>query len=93
MVVVRLYGQFRDYVGGPSAEVDGSTIEEILRKLADEYNGLDKEILDNTESNDIRLKDYVKVLVNGRSIDFLDGVSTEIKNEDEVVIFPPVGGG
>jgi molybdopterin converting factor small subunit len=33
------------------------------------------------------------VLVNGRSLDFLDGLDTIIAPNDNLSLFPPVGGG
>lgn len=39
------------------------------------------------------LKPYVLVLVNGRHIGLLQGLETELKDQDTVAILPPVGGG
>ena len=39
------------------------------------------------------IREYVNVLVNGRSINFLEGLKTELSDGDEVAIFPPVAGG
>jgi molybdopterin converting factor small subunit len=35
----------------------------------------------------------MKLLVNGRDIDFLNRLETKLKEGDEVALFPPVGGG
>lgn len=35
----------------------------------------------------------VRILVNGRDIDFLNGPETELKDGDTVVLFPPIAGG
>ena len=35
----------------------------------------------------------IRILVNGRDIDFLQGPKTELKNGDMVVLIPPVAGG
>mgnify|MGYP001773382890 CR=1 FL=1 len=43
--------------------------------------------------DDSKLKDQYVILVNGRSIDFLNGLSTKLSNGDEVVFLPPAGGG
>ncbi len=40
-----------------------------------------------------RLSGQVKVLVNGRALDFLDGLETIIQPGDILSLFPPVGGG
>ncbi|HID27596.1 MAG TPA: molybdopterin synthase sulfur carrier subunit, partial [Methanosarcinales archaeon] len=39
------------------------------------------------------LRDYVKIMVNGRSIAFLNGINTLLQDGDVVAIFPPVAGG
>jgi sulfur-carrier protein len=35
----------------------------------------------------------IRILVNGRDIDFLQGAKTELKEGDTVVLIPPVAGG
>jgi molybdopterin synthase sulfur carrier subunit len=36
---------------------------------------------------------YLRLMVNGRDIAFLDGMNTLLKEGDEVLIMPPVSGG
>ena len=36
---------------------------------------------------------YVQLLVNSRSINFLNGLDTELNDNDIFLIFPPAGGG
>lgn len=40
-----------------------------------------------------KLLPYIRLMVNGRDITFLDGMETELQNGDEVLILPPVAGG
>jgi len=40
-----------------------------------------------------KLKPYVKVLKNGRLIEHLGGLDTELVEGDFIAVFPPVGGG
>ena len=36
---------------------------------------------------------YVRIMVNGQTIEFLEGIETPLKEDDEVLILPPVSGG
>ncbi len=36
---------------------------------------------------------YVRIMVNGQTIQFLDGLGTVLKEGDEVLLLPLVGGG
>ena len=36
---------------------------------------------------------YVRIMVNGQTIEFLEGMETVLKEGDEVLILPPVSGG
>ncbi len=36
---------------------------------------------------------FVTVLLNGRSVEYLQGLETPVREEDTVSLFPPVGGG
>ena len=40
-----------------------------------------------------QLFNHYIILVNGKNIKFLEGLETTLKDEDEVSIFLPVGGG
>ncbi len=39
------------------------------------------------------LLSYLRLMVNGRDIAFLDGMNTLLKEGDEILILPPVSGG
>jgi molybdopterin synthase sulfur carrier subunit len=80
-----LLGVMRDEAVVP----EGATVLDLIKALDERYGGrLSKEILDGD-----RLKDEYNVLVNGRAVDFLEGLSTRLRDGDEVVFLPPVAGG
>lgn len=80
-----LMGTMKDVLEVP----DGSTVMDLIKAIDERYGGrLSKEILDGE-----RLKDEYNVLVNGRSVEYLAGLGTRLKDGDEVVFLPPVGGG
>lgn len=80
-----LLGVMRDEAIVP----EGATVLDLIKALDKRYGGrLSREILDGD-----KLKDEYNVLVNGRAIDFLEGLSTKLKDGDEVVFLPPVAGG
>ncbi len=39
------------------------------------------------------LRPYVSLLVNGKSLKEVGGLNAKIKDEDELIIFPPMAGG
>lgn len=91
-VKVKLFANFREEAGEASVEIDAGTAGELLVKLAERYETLGKSILDSKEP-EVITKDGVTVMLNGRNIRFLDGMSTELEEEDTLAIFPPIGGG
>jgi molybdopterin synthase sulfur carrier subunit len=43
--------------------------------------------------NKTELLPHIRVMVNGRDIEFLNGTGTVLKDRDEILILPPVSGG
>jgi molybdopterin synthase sulfur carrier subunit len=68
-----------------------TTVRELIDYIAMEYNPQFKERLIDPKKGEARK--FYKILVNGRDIDFLDGLETKLKEGDTVAFFPPVGGG
>ncbi len=71
-----------------TAEVDGSTVGEVLDALYERYGELRSRI-----AEDGGLRRFVNVYVGGEDIRFLDGLDTQVADGDEVTILPAVAGG
>ena len=85
-VKIRLYATLIESIGKRiiEHEIKG---EPILRNLLYETS-LSKHILEKD-----RVKEMYKILVNGRDIEFLQGLNTILHEGDIIDIFPPVAGG
>ncbi len=91
-ITVRFFANFREATGVkeiklPTAKNVGVLLNALVEKFGSK---LAKEFY---EPNTSRLRDWVFVLVNGRSIKLLKGLDTSLSDNDVVAIFPPVGGG
>ena len=92
MVKLKVFGTLRQFISAKQVEMEvraGDTVRAALVRLAGDHGALGERILDQ-EGN---LQKAINVLVNGRSIHFLDGLDTAIQEGDELAIFPAVGGG
>jgi MoaD family protein len=88
-VRVKIPTQLREATGGEAvAEVDGSTVGEVLDALYARYGELRSRI-----AEDGGLRRFVNVYVAGEDIRFLDGLDTTVSDGDEVTILPAVAGG
>jgi len=89
---VRVYATLRDLLGTATVPIEltePAPAREILRRLVAAYPVLNGKLWDAEE----KLTGYVMVLVNGRSLEFLNGLDTLIAPDDSLSLFPPVGGG
>ena len=89
---VRVYATLRDLLGTKSVtvETDGeTTVRQVLRRLVAEYPSLADKLWDEEENP----TGYVTMLLNGRSLEYLDGLDTLVGESDSLNLFPPVGGG
>ncbi len=86
---VKIPTQLREATEGESiANVDGSTVGEVLDALYARYAELRSRI-----AEDGGLRRFVNVYVAGEDIRFLDGLDTPVNDGDEVTILPAVAGG
>ena len=91
MVLVKAFSNYRSVLKGNDFTVEASTVLEALEELDKISEGeFIKEVL---EKDGETIIPYNIVLVNGRKVNFLDGVHTKVTSEDKISIFPPSGGG
>jgi len=84
----------KDVVGQRLTEIelpDGSTIEDFLWHVRERWGEELSARLFHPDS--VEVLPYVRVMVNGQSISFLEGMETTLKKGDEVLILPPASGG
>ncbi len=83
---VKLFANFREAAGCNELEVDGSSVGEILKKLAEKFPRLKDLFFEGG-----KLRDYVNIMVNGKNV--RGDLNYPVKKDDVVAIFPPVSGG
>lgn len=89
---VRVYATLRDLLGEARLAVptaDKATVGDVLEALAQGHPALAEKLWDANRNP----KGYVTVLLNGRSIEYLQGADTPVSDTDVLALFPPVGGG
>ncbi len=84
-IKVRLFANFREFTKTKELKMEGETVRAVLLTLCRKYPGLA-----NMLFKDGNLRDYVNVFLNGRNVTSLD---IQLKQDDEIAIFPPVSGG
>jgi MoaD family protein len=90
MATVKLFGVFREAAGEKQLTLEEDTVRSIVKRLAERYETMIPLLLKSTDP--LKLTN-VLIIVNGLSISFLDGLETELTDEDTVCIFAPIGGG
>ena len=81
-------------IGQRLTEIDlpyGSTVEELLAVLKERWGDKLSGRLFDPDSGAVL--PHVRIMVNGQTIQFLQGMETPLKEGDEVLILPPVSGG
>ena len=89
MVQLSFYGHLRRHVDQWQMTVSGHTVGKVLRAATAQHPAL-RDALFETED---ALRPHVRVLVNGRDVEMLQGLETPMQEGAEVRVFPPIGGG
>lgn len=91
-MLIKVFANFREICGGKSVELaieSGQSISSVLDELIHHFPAMHDELF--TEEK--KLKPLVHVFINGRNIIHLEGLTTPIKETDQIALFPPVAGG
>lgn len=86
-VKFKLYASLKRGKGTVEVEFEGKTLKDALRELFKIYPDL-SEIVEEG-----KVKTFYKIFVNGRDVEHIKGLDTELKDGDEIAIFPPIAGG
>ncbi len=90
MATVRIPTPLRKLTQGKEeVTADGTTINEILVSLEDNYPGLKERIC----GEDGKVKRFVNIFANDEDIRFLQELETPVKDSDEISIIPAIAGG
>jgi sulfur-carrier protein len=92
MPEIRFLSNLAELTGEKSLSIKyNGEVSALIDQLDEKFDGKDfKETITDEEG---QLKDFVKILVNGQDIRGTGGLTTEIKNQDEIVIFQTLAGG
>ena len=89
MASIRIPTPLRAYTDGESAiSVDGSTVGEALENLVSQHPDLKPHLF-----NDDELRSFVNIFLDDEDIRFLQGLETEIADNDSLRIIPSIAGG
>ncbi len=89
---VRFYANLRDLLKTSVIDLDvreATSMRDVLHRLAACYPELNERLWDAEGKQ----TSYVQILLNGRPIQYLQGLDTPVQPTDNLRLFPPVGGG
>lgn len=79
----------RTYTDGQKAvSGEGATLADLFADLETRHKGIEARIVDGGQ-----LRRFVNVYLNDEDVRFLDGITTGLKDGDNVTILPAVAGG
>jgi sulfur-carrier protein len=88
--IVRIPTPLRTVTGGSSTvEVDGATVEEVVKNLEEAHPGMAERLLDDGGN----VRRFVNVFVDDEDIRFAQGLQTPVRDGTTVSIIPAVAGG
>lgn len=91
-VTIKFYSLWRQYLGIDSITIDADNLEQALAQVEEKFGQkLREQLMANGIQVDGRIHEYSLVLLNGASLRNLK--QTNLKDGDQLQIFPPATGG
>jgi molybdopterin synthase sulfur carrier subunit len=87
----KLFADLAEAAGGRTVTVSagpGDTVGDALEDLLEDRPDLRDRVMEDGE-----LADHINLLRNGQNVIHEDGLETELEDDDELALFPPVSGG
>ncbi|AKX93467.1 MoaD family protein [Neomoorella thermoacetica] len=87
---VELLSFLQRAAGESRVDIDAATVRELLAALSSRYGETFRRQLLTADG---QLKAGIAILINGRNINFLQGLDTPLNPRDKATIIPPAAGG
>jgi sulfur-carrier protein len=88
MPLIKFFGNLRQLAQASRLPVEGNSVRSLLDELCRQNQALSEAIFENGQ-----LRPHVRVVVNGHDVQLEQGLDTPLEENDQVAIFPPLGGG
>jgi molybdopterin synthase sulfur carrier subunit len=80
----------RRYTGGQKIiESKGSTVRELIEDVSERFPEFKEQLFGSSKE----LRDFIIILVNNKDVRNLDGLGTEVKQGDRVLLMSAIGAG
>ena len=92
-VKVKFFTTLREIVGKKEEQMqlsDSSTLEALLKQLSKKHGAAFQDYMYDESG---RIRGHLQVLINGKNASTEHWMKTRLREGDEIVILPPVGGG
>jgi sulfur-carrier protein len=89
MATIRIPPTLRAEVGGVrELDARGRTVADVIDDLVERFPALEAQLLRHGE-----LADFVNVYVRGEDVRTHDGLDTEVRDDDQLILLPAMAGG
>ncbi|MHA1317707.1 MAG: MoaD family protein [Candidatus Heimdallarchaeaceae archaeon] len=89
-ITVLFYSKIKQLIGQRKMDLNSDSIEDLLQKL---FSLFGRCLFDELMLDEGVIKPQWRIIVNGRNINLLHGLSTKLKDGDLVAIVPAIAGG